>query len=82
MTTATFVKTAAAMMGDVNTDLNIKDITELAKAFRGVSASEITMLTLAGSDIRASSGAWYYVISKSSALSLSAEYLVLSANSK
>ena len=75
MTTATFVKTAAAMMGDVNTDLNIKDITELAKAFRGVSASEITMLTLAGSDIRASSGAWYYVISKSSAQKIATEHL-------
>ncbi len=75
MTTATFVKTAASMLGEVNTDLGIKDITELAMTLRGISASEITMLTLAGSDIRASSGAWYYVISKSSAEKIAKEHL-------
>lgn len=75
MTPALFIKTAAAMIGEVDTDLNIKDITELAKIFRGMSSSNITMLTLAGSDIRASSGAWYYVISKSSAEKIAVEHL-------
>ena len=75
MTTALFIKTAASMMGEVNTDLNIKDVTEIAKTFRQMSASDITMITLAGSDIRVGSGAWYYVISKSSAEKIAKDHL-------
>ena len=75
MTPALFVKTAASMMGEVNTNLTIKEIADLAKSFHKISASDITMLTLAGSDVRAKSGAWYYVISKSSAEKIAKEHL-------
>lgn len=75
MTPTLFIKTAAAMLGEVNTNLDIKDITEIVKIFRRISVKDITMVTLAGSDIRARSGAWYYVISKSSAEKIAEEHL-------
>ena len=75
MSFSVLLKSAFALIGDVNTNLSVADIPELASIMRSIAPSRVTMLTLSGSDIRSRSGAWYYVISKSSAEQIAVEHL-------
>lgn len=73
---AALIRIIGAVIGDVRTNLGIVDITRLATTALGVRAENMTMVTMAGNDIRAGSrGAWYYVISKSAAVKVLNEFL-------
>lgn len=73
---AALVRIIAAVIGDVRTNLGVVDITRLAVTALGVKAENMTMVTMAGSDIRAGRrGAWYYVISKSAAVKVLREFM-------
>lgn len=59
----------------VTTDLPLADIIIYAKELLGVDMSNISMMTLPGSDARSSSsGAWYYVMHRADTLMLINEY--------
>ena len=76
VTPSALIRIIGAVIGDVRTNLGIVDITRLAVTALGVKAENMTMVTMAGSDIRASSrGAWYYVISKSAAVRVLNEFM-------
>ena len=70
------VRIIGAVIGDVRTNLGVVDLTKLALVALGVKAENMTMVTMAGNDVRmGGNGAWYYVISKSAAVSLMNEFL-------
>ncbi|MBO5415447.1 MAG: LCP family protein [Clostridia bacterium] len=76
MTPVSFVKMISAVMGDIQTNLDMKNITDLALTVLDIKAENVGMLTLAGEDIQISSGgAWYYVLSRSAAVRVLSEYL-------
>ena len=73
---AALIRIIGTVIGDVRTNLGIVDITRLAVTALGVKAENMTMVTMAGNDIRLGSrGAWYYVISKSAAVKVLNEFL-------
>ena len=75
MTPAVMVKTAAAIIGDISTNIAPERIIELALSLLDIDTQNIKMLTLAGEDVRVSDGgAWFYVISKSSAAKILSDY--------
>ena len=70
------VRIIGAVIGDVRTNLGIVDLTNLALVALSVKAEDMTMVTMAGNDVRmGGNGAWYYVISKSAAVRLMNEFL-------
>ena len=76
MTPSVFVKTLSAIIGDVDTNISLGDITDLALCMFDIETKDITLLTLAGEDVRVSEGgAWFYVISKSSAVKILSDNL-------
>ena len=76
MTPSVFVKTVSAIIGDVDTNISLSHITDLALCLFDIETKDITLLTLAGEDVRVSDGgAWFYVISKSSAAKILSDNL-------
>ena len=70
------VRIIGAVIGDVRTNLGVVDLTKLALVALSVKAEDMTMVTMAGNDVRmGGNGAWYYVISKSAAVRLMNEFL-------
>lgn len=64
-----------ALSGEIQTNLSLGEMTELALTALKISAENITMMTLSGEDVRPSpGGAWYYVLSASAAKSALREY--------
>ncbi len=75
MTPATFIKTAAVLIGDIDTDISLERIAEIAVCMFDIDTRNIKLLTLAGEDVRVrDGGAWFYVISKSAAARALSEY--------
>ena len=59
-----------ALIGKVNTDMSLNVCIELAKTAMDIDMSNITMLTLSGSDSRTGidHGTWYYIINRAAAI--------------
>ena len=69
------VKILRELSGEIETDLSLSELSELAVTALGIKAENVTMLTLAGEDI--GGGAWYYVLSRSAAERALREYVGL-----
>ncbi len=62
------VRILSAVAGEIETDLSLGEMTELALTALDIKSENITMMTLAGEDIRiGEDGPWYYVLSRSAA---------------
>ena len=76
MTPAKALRLASSVMGDIRTNVKLSDLATLAVAVFDIDEEDIMLVTLAGEDIRSKvSGAWYYVVSKSSAEDILREVL-------
>ena len=76
MTPAKALRLASSVMGDIRTNVKLSDHATLAVAVFDIDEEDIMLVTLAGEDIRSKvSGAWYYVVSKSSAEDILREVL-------
>ncbi|MBQ7383855.1 MAG: LCP family protein [Clostridia bacterium] len=76
MTPTTLVRTLKAVIGKVETNLGLKEITDIALTCIDIESENIRMLTLAGEDVRiGEDGPWYYVLSRSAARRALAEHM-------
>ena len=74
MSPTSVIKLAGTLIGEVGTNVKLSEIAELASLGFEISEKDITMVTLAGEDVRSSeSGAWFYVLSKPSCQKLISE---------
>ena len=53
--------------------MSYKDCIDIVMDYRGVEAQSVMLSTLPGSDIRGSSGAWYYIMNREAAYVLISE---------
>ena len=75
LTPTSALRILKALSGEIQTDLSLGEMTELALTALKIKTENITMMTLSGEDVRlGSGGAWYYVLSASAAQSALREY--------
>ena len=68
LTPAKAVKLASSLAGDVKTNVSFFELSELVISSLDIDDGDILLATLSGEDVRSGqSGAWFYVLSKSSA---------------
>ena len=73
---ATLLRVATSLVDEIDTNVGITDAISLATSVISLSAERINMLTLSGEDVRSeTSGAWFFVISKSAAFEQLSEYM-------
>lgn len=65
------------LMDDVSTDLSFSECLSYVQKALSLKTSDVTMVTLAGADVRTQidSGAWYYIINREAALAAVNKYL-------
>ncbi len=80
LTPASALRLLAVMLDDINTNISFPKFISLASLAFSLEGEDISMMTLAGEDVRSGSGAWYYVISKSAAYSVFSEYMGVDAS--
>ena len=67
LTPASALRIAGSLWGDIETNVGLSELASVALSAYETDEADISMATLAGEDIRSSeSGAWFYVLSKSS----------------
>ena len=74
LTPARAIKIASVLLKDIKTNVKLSQISALTFSLFDIEEKDVLLVTLAGEDIRSEqSGAWYYVLSKSSAQSILSE---------
>ncbi len=73
---AVIMRLVFSVIGEVETDISLPDIWELAGAVRSIDPEGLSMITLPGEDVRPTeNGAWFYVLSRVSTEEVLSRYL-------
>ncbi len=74
LTLTTVPQLAEQVIKYVTTDVPLADVIIYAKELLGVDMGNVSMMTLPGTDCRASSGAWYYIMNRADTLDVINNY--------